>query len=233
MDATQRSTVPLQQPSSRRLMLLTLPLVLAVVLYVAGVAVYVAPASPAQIRLLPVANRLIVPYFTQIWTLFAPTPPESQRLAYVEARYVASGSARVRTTPPLLVSEPMVDYARSRRWAPSKLMAAALYFEEVLNPTPQQMAKLARSHASPALKRKVLDAYRREYGPIQQQLTRYLSAEARAELPSGVRIVAVRGEFVSVPMTGFSERYASHPPARRASIIYDSHWRSYIAGVAS
>jgi hypothetical protein len=211
----------------------TLPLVAAIALYVAAVAVDVAPPSPAQIRLLPVASRVVIPYFTQIWTLFAPTPPESQRLAYVEARYRLPGDTAVRTTAPLNISQPPIDYARSRRWAPSKLMSVPLYFEEVLYPTPQQMAKLARSRLSSQVKEKVLGSYHREYQPIQQQLTRYLSVEAEAELPADAHILAVRGEFVSVPMTAFSERYSRHPPVRRGVIIYDSHWRTYIPGVAS
>jgi Family of unknown function (DUF5819) len=59
--------------------------------------IYLTPLNPVKLRLLPLVNRYMVPFFEQRWELFAPDPLVDTRLLLVSCRLVdAQGNVEER-----------------------------------------------------------------------------------------------------------------------------------------
>jgi len=86
---------------------LPLALLALLIVHFGATAIYLTPANPVKLRLLPAIQSYIEPLFTQKWELFAPDPLVDTRLLLLSCRLPSPGGGDVDTpwsdmTTPLL-----------------------------------------------------------------------------------------------------------------------------------
>jgi hypothetical protein len=198
--------------------------------YVLCCLIYNAPASPATIRLAPIIDRVMNPYFEQAWTLFAPTPPSENEQLLVQAVIKGPNGADALTAE-MDTAQPAYDLARSERLWPSKLPGVVLAFQEEFAIYSDSYVQIEGKLKAGARRANALRQLRQGYRLPFAELDRYLSAEATSYFP-GRDILFVRGYLVEVPVVPFSERYQRPPPRQPHKVTLDTGWMTFISGVA-
>lgn len=218
---------PVRVPVPVRVRLCVILGVLPVLAFMAACLVYNAPQSPASVRLIGPARRVLEPYFWQDWQLFGPTPGTSNDLVYLQAR-IQYGGETVETAP-VEVEEAIDRAPRGFRINPTKLPGIMLAFDQ----TSSHYASAAtRIKKLPAAQRKAAQAaLDKQYKADFEEMQRFFSARAHSLYP-GARILAVQATFKTRPIVSFSERYESPHPKEKLKGLLQTSWMPYVPGVA-
>lgn len=227
-----------QRLPRRTLIQLTVAFVVVVTYFVA-VFGSVIPTSPLRDALRPMSRRIIVPFFIQRWTLFAPSPPSANLYTFVAVRY--SVARRTKTIGPFDVSTAVRERSRSQPWAPPRpahaLTKINVELERWMSAAVRDALAAGIDTARPP------DAFRRNVTARGRQTLaayrRFLSAAAREVVPSGAELESVRGILVRTPLVPFDgrtpERSVLIPPelAKRQAFLSPDLVRRIAAGTRS
>lgn len=216
---------------SRRVLLLWLPVLALVGVYLVSTTFTTLPRSALSDDLSPLTGRVMRPYFTQRWNLFAPDAPVANYGTRLQVRYRPHADGPVLTSPVLNLSDQAVHAAHGAPLAKGEMKDMAVAFMESAYPYRSQLAALGPRQRTPA-------AFRRSAGRDYEGLAtfldsfqRYLSSAADHEFP-GAQVVGVRGEVGGDPVTPFPQRGSGQPPAPFYA-VFDSGWWPYVAGVSA
>lgn len=224
----------------------------ALVVFVAGLAVQNLPPTPARQVLLPWASRVIDPLFNQHWTLFAPAPPEVNEDFVVEATYrPGSGLAPPR---PVDLTTLFRTMAKQARWAPPRLYRVTMSLAVELNRVLQVIVAehddaipgVKPAGSVPALAAQVQAA--QDYyassvlgtkpplgttGALQlgvlvvQMLQRLGSATARAVMPHPHELAAIKVIYRVTPIAPYTDRQR----VERSHVLLATAWLPYLGSV--
>ena len=193
-------------------------------LYMASVAVHVAPMSAATYEIRKTTDPLLTPLFSQRWTLFAPNPPQSNLESWVQARYT-DGAKRIRTTSWLGISGYLSSRSKQRPLAPSRLPRVARGLERRLA-TPLLRRDLderrqfdPNSRSAPEIAAKV-EALQRPYRELAVKLG---TTVLRQVGPPMDKVVSVRVRMVATPIPSFADRNGGG--GRERKLLWDSGWQ--------
>jgi hypothetical protein len=191
-----------------------------------SVLVLVAPESPAREATLVSTRHITHPYFDQIWTLFAPTPPDTSRDWIVSIKYGATNSTRELASEESNATKDLIALAKSARWAPSRMLGFPLALQDWVAKYLNQ--RRAAKELPAAQRDRQLASVEGSFEPVKREVQRFGSWYA-ANKYRGRSITAVRLRLLEFPDTPFSKRGTSYLPA--PVMLWDSSWLPYVPGV--
>jgi Family of unknown function (DUF5819) len=196
--------------------------------YVVSVTVLVAPPSPARNRLLPVVERVSRPYLNQTWMLYAPTPATSSRdwLVSVQVRTAAG----IQESPESNATKALIALAKSRRWAPSRMMSVAGALDDLTSAYVHDKQVIENRPWAEEKKRLATARVDAGFSRTQADIVRFGSWYGRQEFPSA-DIIAVRARLVDFPDANFSARF--HPRPSPGTLIWSGGWTAYLPAAAA
>lgn len=208
--------------------LVTLILTCAAVSYGVSVLVLVAPESPARDEMLLGTRHITHPYFDQVWTLFAPTPPDTSRDWVVSVKYGDVGSTRELVSQESNATKDLIVLAKSARWAPSRMIGFPLALQDWVAKYVNQRQAVK---ALPAAQRdRGLASVEAGFEPVRREVQRFGSWYA-ANKYAGRSITAIRMRLLEFPDRPFSKRGTNYMPP--TVMLWDSSWMPYVSGVGS
>lgn len=234
-------------PIPKRIVGATAVLAVAMVVFIGALVVQNLPPTPARQVLLPLAKHVIDPWFSQTWTLFAPTPPIVNEEILLEARY--RPAAHLADPPAVNVSALFQTIAEQRRWAPSRLyrvtMGLAVEVNRVANGTfygrgarPATGGSALASQESEAQDyfapsslgtvAPLTPVQADQYGEfITVQLQRLLSATAHGVVAHARQLASIRAVVTSTPIAPYTQRNRR----QRTTTIFETGWMPYLSSV--
>jgi hypothetical protein len=222
--------------------------------YMVMVGLYNLPPSPLKVKIQPVLEKCVDPYFTQRWRLFAPNPPNGNYDGWFQIRY--DDGTGIRETAVLGLTMPLIAESKAHRLFPPRIDRTAINLGYALTDITTSQAKLARLTASrkaggrldpeyvlPAGwhqlegaesmtdqeyfddARKTLEAGHKQVSGQLNRLVALLTPSLR--LPGRPR--QARVFYTYTPITRFSERHAITPETDPPIRIADTGWMPYQA----
>ena len=214
---------------SRRLRIAAASAVLVAATYMIACVVYNLPSSTVKVRVDGADKTMMQPWFEQDWQLFAPTPATSNAHLVISMRAVATSGAV--TEPASFDAQyPIEDLQKSTPFLPTKQPGVTLAAQERFASYQKQLVVIERS-AGPD--QQVLHAKLDQvYAPTLDALDRFISYEAHRKYPAA-DLRQVQATFTGTPMTPFSARFVSPPPAEATTTSLQTNWFPYVGGVGS
>ncbi len=207
-----------------------MPVLVLVAGYVVSTTFTTLPRSALSDDLAPVTNRVMQPYFSQRWYLFAPDVPVANYVTRLQVRYQERPDGPVVVSPVVNLTDEAVRAAHGGPIAQGEMKDMAVAFMETVYPYRTQLAALTPSQRTP-------DGFRRSAGKDYESVAtfldsfqRYLSSAADREY-AGMRVLAVRGQVGGDPVTPYPQRYRHDYHAGFYS-VFDSGWWPYTPGVS-
>jgi hypothetical protein len=194
-------------------------------IHFAATLVYLMPANPVKLRLLPVVSRYIEPFFTQKWELFAPDPLVDTRLLLVSCR-LDDGSETEWSD----MTTPLREAYYHNRLSPSARIDRAQQssIHLIYRPDDPLFARLLRLKEDTAEYRELAAQYGQERLQLATRGKRVLSRTGAVEcdrLYGTGRTQAVRVRMVQIKAPPFSKRQLTNAAGETKYV--DFEWAPY------
>jgi hypothetical protein len=196
-------------------------------IYFSLVVVHLMPMNPIKLRLDPLVNRCIQPYFAQSWELFAPNPVLDTRSLLVSCR-LRNRDGATTETPWSDMTAPLRQLKNRYHFSPAdrleRMHDGAIH---MAFPADDRIMKVVRAHSdSDELNKVVRDydsAQRARHDQALRILSRIGSAECDRLYGEGAS-QAVRVRMILIDAIPFSRRYEK--PTDKAGYL-DFDWTPY------
>jgi hypothetical protein len=195
----------------------------------AATLVHLTPMNPLKLRLQPVVDRYINPYFSQKWELFAPDPVVDTKELLVSCR-VRRAAQSVEETAWSNMTAPLRQLKYHYRFSPAdrleRVQTAALHL--AFAPDDPVLSKMRKQRDANEDYRRAIanfdDAKKKQFELAKHLLGRVASAECDRLFGTGVTS-AVRVRLLAIEPPPFSKR--TLPNESGDAHYFDFDWTPY------
>lgn len=210
-----------------RLRVLFVGLICLLILFIASIAAYNIPDSTIKVRILPVVDKVVHPWFEQDWQLFAPTPSTSNSHIWVEVRYVESNGNSAEL-PEFEVQSAIEDLPAERPWLPTKQPGITLAAQERIASYEDQLRFI---QGVPVANRTALhEGLDAKFHATFDALARFISKCVQDRYPN-LRVKDFRIRFTDTGIVPFSERNSVRPVVPRERQDLETTWYPFTADI--